>query len=84
MGLRPTTGSVSKDGVVPVALSIDTVGPMTRCVMDTAHVLSAIAGKSDEDEKTHEIPFLDIPDISKACSGTNLAGVRLGVPRKVF
>jgi aspartyl-tRNA(Asn)/glutamyl-tRNA(Gln) amidotransferase subunit A len=43
-GLRPTTGSVPTDGVVPLAWSYDTVGPLTRTVADAAVVFDVIAG----------------------------------------
>ncbi len=43
-GLKTTMGLVSRDGVIPLALSFDTVGPMARSVYDVAALLSVIAG----------------------------------------
>src|SRR5690606_3476978 len=44
VGLKPTVGLVSRDGIVPIAHSQDTAGPMARTVEDAALVLAAIAG----------------------------------------
>jgi Asp-tRNA(Asn)/Glu-tRNA(Gln) amidotransferase A subunit family amidase len=43
-GCKPTFGRVSIDGIVPVALSLDTLGPIAGCVADLAIMLNAIAG----------------------------------------
>jgi len=49
VGLRPTYGRVSNHGVVPLAWSMDTVGPMTRTVEDCALMFGAIAGFDPKD-----------------------------------
>jgi aspartyl-tRNA(Asn)/glutamyl-tRNA(Gln) amidotransferase subunit A len=49
VGLRPTYGRVSNHGVVPLAWSMDTVGPMTRTVEDCALMFGAIAGFDAKD-----------------------------------
>src|SRR6516225_8905223 len=52
VGLKPTLGLVSRSGIVPVALSQDTAGPMTRRVADAAALLSALAGPDPADPAT--------------------------------
>lgn len=49
VGLKPTFGLVSKAGAFPLAQTLDTVGPITRCVTDAAIMLDAIAGFDPED-----------------------------------
>src|SRR5215212_1529182 len=51
-GLKTTMGLVSRDGVIPLALSFDTVGPMARSVYDVAALLSVIAGVDGADAST--------------------------------
>ncbi|KAK5652961.1 hypothetical protein OQA88_9440 [Cercophora sp. LCS_1] len=84
VGFRTTTGLVPRDGVILLSDRQDTVGPMTRTVKDAAYILTAIAGASPFDEATHSIPFKSIPDYSQACTGTNLSGIRFGVPRRAI
>src|SRR5881275_52283 len=55
-GIRPTIGRVSNHGVVPLAWSMDTVGPMTRSVHDCALMFNAIAGHDPKDEATAAVP----------------------------
>lgn len=57
---------------------------MTRTVRDAAHVLNAIAGRSESDDLTWNIPFDPVPDFTAACQSTDLPGVRIGVPRNTF
>lgn len=84
VGFRTTTGLVSRDGVVPLSDRQDTVGPMARTVRDAAHVLSVIAGTSQYDAATTTIPFDDVPDYAGACQGSDLTGLRIGVPRRAL
>jgi amidase len=84
VGLKPTTGLVSRDSVIPASYKQDTVGPFSRTVKDSAHILTQIAGKSQRDPRTDDIPFDTIPDFAESCKGTNLNGIRIGVPRNAF
>lgn len=52
VGLKPTTGLVSRAGVIPLAANFDTPGPMTRTVADAAAILSSIAGPDPRDPIT--------------------------------
>jgi len=54
VGIRPTTGLTSRHGVIPLASSFDTVGPMARNVADAAAVLDAMAGSDPLDPRTAE------------------------------
>lgn len=54
---------------------------MARTVHDAAVMLSVIAGRDENDEKTASIPYLQIPDYGDACSRTDLSDLRIGIPR---
>ncbi len=76
VGLKPTTGLLSRGGIVPISSTFDTPGPMTRTVTDAAILLSAMAGEDPADPATKGNPknktyWQDIQ------SGT-LKGVRFG------
>lgn len=75
VGLRPTWGRVSQFGMIPFCWSMDTAGPMTRTVEDTALVLKAIAGYDSKDPQTSQLP---VPDYTQGLT-TDLQGVRIGV-----
>ena len=77
-------GLVARDGTIPISDRQDTVGPIARTVKDAASLLTVIAGKSDRDRKTWDIPFERIPDYAACCETTDLTGFRLGVPRNAF
>ncbi len=59
VGLKPTYGRVSTRGVIPLAWSLDHVGPMTRTVMDAAFMLQVIVGYDPEDTNSTDIPVTD-------------------------
>lgn len=79
VGLKPTYGRVSRRGVVPLAWSLDHVGPMTRCVADAALILQALAGPDPEDLTT-----VDLPPPALAAAPGDLRGLAIGVPRDHF
>ncbi|MGN6523495.1 MAG: amidase family protein [Actinomycetes bacterium] len=81
VGLKPTVGLVSRTGIVPIAASQDTAGPMCRTVADAAVLLAALAGPDPEDEATTGQPD-PLPDYVAAASTTGgLRNARLGVVR---
>jgi amidase len=51
-------------------------------VKDAATILTAIAGKSDRDPRTQDIPFDQVPDYAAVCQSKNLNGIRIGIPRQ--
>jgi aspartyl-tRNA(Asn)/glutamyl-tRNA(Gln) amidotransferase subunit A len=80
VGLKPTYGRVSRAGALPLAWSLDHVGPMARSVADCALLLQAIAGPDPRDPSASAEP---VPDYS-AELGRGLDGLRIGVPREHF
>jgi amidase len=78
--IKPTTGLVSQDGVIPVSRKHDSLGPMARTIKDAAAILTAIAGKDLHDPRTARIPFSHMPDYTESCKATDLYSVRIGVP----
>ncbi len=80
VGVKPTIGLVSRAGIVPIAHSQDTAGPMARSVADAATLLWAIAGRDRRDPATWSGQTLAAPQFDPAA----LRGVRIGVPRKGF
>src|SRR5262245_60378074 len=81
VGFKPTVGLVSRHGIVPIAHSQDTAGPMTRSVADAAIVLDAIAGSDAADQATHEANARRT-DFRAALEGATLSGRRIGVVRE--
>jgi amidase len=75
VGIKPTYGRVPRSGIVPLADSLDHVGPMTRSVEDAAIVLRTIAGHDPRDATSLPQP---VPDYT-AELGQDLKGVRIGV-----
>ncbi|MDH4092728.1 MAG: amidase [Cyclobacteriaceae bacterium] len=75
VGLKPTYGLVSRYGVLPLAASLDHVGPMTRSTEDAAIMLEAIAGYDANDPTTIQD---EVPDI-RAELKSGVKGLRVGV-----
>jgi aspartyl-tRNA(Asn)/glutamyl-tRNA(Gln) amidotransferase subunit A len=80
VGLKPTYGRVSRAGVIPLAWSLDHIGPMTRTVEDAALMLQALAGEDPADPSTVPAP---VPDYRAALAG-GARGLRIGVVRTMF
>jgi aspartyl-tRNA(Asn)/glutamyl-tRNA(Gln) amidotransferase subunit A len=80
VGLKPTYGRISKAGVMPLAWSLDHVGPMTRTVRDAAILLSAMAGHDPYDRSTSTVPPADYV----ASLDRELPRLRLGIPSDYF
>ena len=81
MGLKPTHGLLSRDGIVPLALSFDTAGPMARCVYDIAAVLGVVTGVVPADEATKKSVGKFKKDYTKYLDAKALAGARIGIAR---
>ncbi|BDH61896.1 glutamyl-tRNA(Gln) amidotransferase subunit A [Lysinibacillus sp. PLM2] len=80
VGLRPTYGSVSNHGVIPLAKSMDTVGPMTRNVKDCAILHAAINSNNQNDNKALDIISNDyMSELDK-----ELKGLRMGILSDYF
>lgn len=84
VGLRPTRGLVSRAGVIPVAESQDTAGPLTHSVADAARVLDVIAGFDAGDPVTAQAVGQQPSSYLTALAGSTLMGARIGVMRTLF
>ncbi|CAK7220605.1 hypothetical protein SBRCBS47491_004245 [Sporothrix bragantina] len=86
VGLKPTTGLVSRDAVIPISPVQDTLGPMTRTLVDAATMLTFMAGRDEHDPKTAEIPMNLMSDYGAAAtSGTKTPlNIRIGIPRNAL
>lgn len=84
VGLKPTVGLVSRNGIIPISISQDTAGPMGRSVADVAVLLNAMAGVDDSDPAgpaaTGKIP----EDYRATLKPDALKGKRIGVLRQAM
>jgi aspartyl-tRNA(Asn)/glutamyl-tRNA(Gln) amidotransferase subunit A len=91
-GLKPTYGRVSKYGVMPLAPSIDHVGPLARSAWDIAAVLQVIAGYDKMDPSSAKVPIPDyLKEISSSETRKNNDGYitsrnkfKIGIPKQFF
>ncbi len=79
VGLKPTVGLVSRDGVLAASYSQDSPGPMARTVSDVAIVLTAIAGRDDADPATAAMPGRAVYDYTARLRDDGLRNARIGV-----
>ena len=84
VGIKPTLGLVSRSGIIPIAHSQDTAGPMARTVTDAAILLGAIAGVDARDAVTQESAGKSFTDYTRFLDPKGLQGARIGVARKYF
>ncbi len=82
VGLKPTLGLVSRDGIVPLALTFDTGGPMARSVYDVAAMLTVIAGPDPADAATAKSQGRAAADYTAFLDAGALDGVRIGIARQ--
>ncbi len=83
VGIKPTLGLVSRSGIIPIAHSQDTAGPMTRTVTDAAILLSLIVGTDKNDSITSQASKGET-DYTKFLIKDGLKGKRIGVVRQFF
>jgi len=84
VGIKPTLGLISRAGIVPIAHSQDTAGPMCRTVADAAILLGVLAGIDVRDEATRAAAGKSYPDYTKFLGTDGLRGARIGIHRKGF
>jgi amidase len=84
VGIKPTVGLLSRSGIIPIAHSQDTAGPMARSVTDAAIVLGALTGMDLNDGATKASWQKSYTDYTQFLAKDGLKGVRLGVARKYF
>ncbi len=81
VGLKPTHGLLSRDGIIPLALSFDTAGPMARSVYDIAVALGVMAGVDPTDDATKKSEGKFETDYTKYLKADALKGARIGIAR---
>jgi amidase len=81
VGLKPTHGLISRDGIVPLALTFDTVGPFARNVQDVAVALGIMTGVDAADSATKKSEGRVETDYTKYLRRDALNGARIGVVR---
>jgi amidase len=81
VGIKPTLGLVSRSGIIPIAHTQDTAGPMTRTVADGAILLGAMIGRDKRDATTADSKK-GAKDYAKFLDREGLRGARLGVARQ--
>ncbi len=84
VGLKPTLGLVSRSGIIPIAHSQDTAGPMTRTVRDAAILLNALVGVDPRDAPTARGKAKGFSDYTKFLDVDGLQGARIGVAREKY
>jgi amidase len=82
VGLKPTVGLVSRNGIIPISVSQDTAGPMGRNVADVAMLLNAMAGVDENDPAGHAAAGNIPDDYTTYLKPDSLKGKRFGVLRQ--
>ena len=84
VGIKPTLGLVSRSGIIPIAHSQDTAGPMARTVTDAAILLGALTGVDSKDPATQESRGRSHADYTPFLEPNGMRGARIGVARNFF
>ncbi|MGI5917737.1 MAG: amidase [Anaerolineae bacterium] len=83
VGIKPTLGAISRSGIIPIAHSQDTAGPLARTVADAALLLGAMIGVDPRDSATGACAGRLPVDYSFCLDPDGLRGARIGVARNV-
>ena len=84
VGIKPTLGLISRAGIIPIAHSQDTAGPMCRTVTDAAILLGALTGVDPRDAATDKSKGKALDNYMPFLDANGLKGARLGIVRKSF
>jgi amidase len=84
VGIKPTVGLIGRSGIIPIAHSQDTAGPMARTVRDAAILLGALTGVDPRDGATRASAGHALTDYTTALDRDGLRGARIGVARKRY
>ena len=84
VGLKPTVGLISRSGIIPIAHSQDTAGPIGRTVADVAVLLGAMTGADRGDPATQSKSRPKTRDYTRFLVEDGLRGARLGVARNML
>ncbi|MEH7179999.1 amidase family protein [Neobacillus vireti] len=83
VGIKPTVGLISRRGIIPIAHTQDTAGPMARTVRDAAIILNSLTGRDEGDPITTTNPHLG-KDFTHHLRQDGLKGKRIGVDLEGF
>ena len=83
VGIKPTLGLLSRSGIIPIAHSQDTPGPMARTVADAAILLGAMTGVDDRDPASKRSAKHRLSNYTKFLDINGLKGARIGVARNM-
>jgi amidase len=83
VGIKPTLGLLSRTGIIPIAHSQDTPGPMARTVADAAILLGAMTGVDSQDSATRLSRKRGLSNYTKFLDRDGLQGARIGVARNM-
>lgn len=84
VGIKPTVGLVSRDGIIPIAASQDTAGPFGRTVADAATLLGEITGVDPSDPATSNSEGKSSTDYTQFLNLDSLQGARIAVPKDFY
>ena len=84
VGIKPTVGLISRTGVIPIAHSQDTAGPLARTVADAAALLGGMTGVDETDAATKSSAERAYEDYTQFLVPDGLKGARIGVARSLF
>jgi amidase len=84
VGLKPTIGLVSRSGIVPIAHSQDTAGPIARSVTDAAILLGGLVGVDARDTAMRNAKVTTAQEYTRFLDANGLKGARIGVARKRY
>lgn len=79
VGIKPTLGLISRSGIIPIAHTQDTAGPMARTVADAAVLLGAMVGRDKQDAITSDADKHAVKDYTRFLDRNGLRGARLGL-----
>ncbi len=84
VGIKPTVGTISRSGIIPLTYTQDTAGPMARTVEDAALTFGMLIGYDSADPVTEAASELEDIDWLATLDKHALKGIRLGVARSIF
>jgi amidase len=84
VGIKPTVGLISRTGIIPIAHSQDTAGPMARTVEDAAILLGVLTGLDDKDAATNTSASYIQTEYTKYLDPNGLKSARIGVARQFY
>jgi amidase len=84
VGIKPTLGLISRAGIIPIAHSQDTAGPMARTVRDATILLNALVGVDTHDDATKASAGKTSADYTQFLDPNGFRGARIGIVRQYF